>query len=221
MNLTGTQEEAAEAYDIAAIKFRGVNAVTNFDISRYDVDKIIASNTLPTGEVARRNKEIREPVEAAIEYNIAPQQNEECVQDGRTVNASDWNMMLYNSPQQQNVSLESLQDKTLNIGNYQKPTFSVALHDVFGNDSMNVSQAVLQDESNKLDSHISNPSSLVTSLGSSREGSPDKTGASMVFTAKPATMATTKFLIPAGNHVNPCISTSMAHLPVYAAWNDT
>ncbi|CAA0410424.1 unnamed protein product [Arabidopsis thaliana] len=43
-----TQEEAAEAYDIAAIKFRGLNAVTNFDISRYDV-KSIASCNLPVG----------------------------------------------------------------------------------------------------------------------------------------------------------------------------
>ncbi|CAA7062414.1 unnamed protein product [Microthlaspi erraticum] len=43
-----TQEEAAEAYDIAAIKFRGLNAVTNFDISRYDV-KSIATCNLPVG----------------------------------------------------------------------------------------------------------------------------------------------------------------------------
>jgi len=43
-----TQEEAAEAYDIAAIKFRGLNAVTNFDMSRYDVDSILNSD-LPVG----------------------------------------------------------------------------------------------------------------------------------------------------------------------------
>uniref|UniRef100_A0A0E0LE82 AP2/ERF domain-containing protein n=1 Tax=Oryza punctata TaxID=4537 RepID=A0A0E0LE82_ORYPU len=46
-----TQEEAAEAYDIAAIKFRGLNAVTNFDMSRYDVDSILNSD-LPVGGAA-------------------------------------------------------------------------------------------------------------------------------------------------------------------------
>ncbi|XAR51167.1 hypothetical protein NMG60_11005722 [Bertholletia excelsa] len=50
-----TQEEAAEAYDIAAIKFRGLNAVTNFDISRYDV-KSIASSNLPVGGVNGKSK---------------------------------------------------------------------------------------------------------------------------------------------------------------------
>ncbi|KAI3990556.1 hypothetical protein MKX01_022856 [Papaver californicum] len=45
-----TQEEAAEAYDIAAIKFRGLNAVTNFDMSRYDV-KSIANSNLPIGGI--------------------------------------------------------------------------------------------------------------------------------------------------------------------------
>ncbi|XP_073001791.1 AP2-like ethylene-responsive transcription factor AIL5 [Typha latifolia] len=49
-----TQEEAAEAYDIAAIKFRGLNAVTNFDMSRYDVDSILNSD-LPIGGVSTKS----------------------------------------------------------------------------------------------------------------------------------------------------------------------
>ncbi|KAJ6987404.1 AP2-like ethylene-responsive transcription factor BBM2 [Populus alba x Populus x berolinensis] len=52
-----TQEEAAEAYDIAAIKFRGLNAVTNFDMNRYDVNSIMESSTLPIGGAAKRLKE--------------------------------------------------------------------------------------------------------------------------------------------------------------------
>ncbi|KAL4591454.1 hypothetical protein LXL04_004420 [Taraxacum kok-saghyz] len=53
-----TEEEAAEAYDIAAIKFRGLSAVTNFDMSRYDVKSILESNTLPIGGgAAKRLKE--------------------------------------------------------------------------------------------------------------------------------------------------------------------
>ncbi|KAJ1273237.1 hypothetical protein BS78_06G263900 [Paspalum vaginatum] len=46
-----TEEEAAEAYDIAAIKFRGLNAVTNFEIGRYNVESIINSN-LPIGSMS-------------------------------------------------------------------------------------------------------------------------------------------------------------------------
>ncbi|KZV49781.1 hypothetical protein F511_07332 [Dorcoceras hygrometricum] len=50
-----TEEEAAEAYDIAAIKFRGVNAVTNFEMSRYNIEAINRSS-LPIGGTAKRLK---------------------------------------------------------------------------------------------------------------------------------------------------------------------
>lgn len=53
--MTATEEEAAEAYDIAAIKFRGLNAVTNFEMSRYDVEAI-ANSSLPIGGTAKRLK---------------------------------------------------------------------------------------------------------------------------------------------------------------------
>ncbi|GAV70070.1 AP2 domain-containing protein, partial [Cephalotus follicularis] len=50
-----TEEEAAEAYDIAAIKFRGINAVTNFEMNRYDVEAI-SKSALPIGGAAKRLK---------------------------------------------------------------------------------------------------------------------------------------------------------------------
>ncbi|XP_073126710.1 AP2-like ethylene-responsive transcription factor AIL6 [Henckelia pumila] len=50
-----TEEEAAEAYDIAAIKFRGANAVTNFEMSRYDTEAI-GNSSLPVGGTAKRLK---------------------------------------------------------------------------------------------------------------------------------------------------------------------
>nr|CAD1819958.1 unnamed protein product [Ananas comosus var. bracteatus] len=63
----GTQEEAAEAYDIAAIKFRGLNAVTNFDMSRYDVKSILESSTLPIGGAAKRLKDVSEHTEESVD----------------------------------------------------------------------------------------------------------------------------------------------------------
>ncbi|KZV37312.1 hypothetical protein F511_16461 [Dorcoceras hygrometricum] len=69
-----TQEEAAEAYDIAAIKFRGLSAVTNFEINRYDVKSILESNTLPIGSAAKRLKDA-ENQEAALEIQWSEQGN--------------------------------------------------------------------------------------------------------------------------------------------------
>ncbi|CAK8539606.1 unnamed protein product [Lathyrus sativus] len=69
-----TQEEAGEAYDIAAIKFRGENAVTNFDITRYDVEKIIANSNLLSSEEARRNKKVDDDGIISTEEAINPMQ---------------------------------------------------------------------------------------------------------------------------------------------------
>ncbi|CAK7347381.1 unnamed protein product [Dovyalis caffra] len=205
-----TQEEAAEAYDIAAIKFRGVNAVTNFNITRYDVDRIMASNTLLAGELARRNRDTESSIEA-IDYNTSTQNNG----------------VLYQSQQEQpNARGESLDQKSTSAGNYRSSSFSVAMQDLIGIDhSVNSNQPVL-DESAKLGTRLSNPPSLVTSLSSSREASPDRTGTPMLF-AKPPLAS--KFISPttsvtpwfqAAAQLRPA-AISLAHLPVFAAWNDT
>lgn len=72
--VSATEEEAAEAYDIAAIKFRGVNAVTNFEMSRYDVEAI-ANSALPIGGAAKRLKLSLEPDQKPC-LNLDPQQTQ-------------------------------------------------------------------------------------------------------------------------------------------------
>ncbi|XP_027355869.1 AP2-like ethylene-responsive transcription factor ANT [Abrus precatorius] len=223
-----TQEEAAEAYDVAAIKFRGVSAVTNFDISRYDVERIMASNTLLAGELARRNKDSDLRTEA-IDYNIGvtSQNNVDAVQ-ARNNNEKDsqWKMALFNHHSQQQSN--GCDQKTINCGNYRNSALSVALQDLIGIDSAGSGQPML-DESSKIGTHFSNPSSLVTSLSSSREPSPDKTGPSLLFPKPPmeakivnpiVTGVSSWFPSPAVQ-MRPASAIALSHLPVFAAWNDT
>ncbi|CAN1289560.1 AP2-like ethylene-responsive transcription factor CRL5 [Linum perenne] len=235
-----TQEEAAESYDIAAIKFRGSNAVTNFDITRYDVEKIMASNTLLAGELARRsNKDLDTSInnpQAAIGYltttsdnnNISPQNNNNNnnnmnSSNGNVTSLSEWNVMLYGSNNQ--VGLESGRNNV----RVSSAASSSPFHDLIGMDSISSGQV---DMAAKLGPHstCSNPSSLVTSLSSSREGSPDKvntssSSAAMLFAKPPlaSNYVSTASLstIPPWFQANQAAAAiSMANLPVFASWND-
>ncbi|XP_010930158.1 AP2-like ethylene-responsive transcription factor BBM2 [Elaeis guineensis] len=100
-----TQEEAAEAYDIAAIKFRGLNAVTNFDMSRYDVKSILESSTLPIGGAAKRLKDVSEHTEASVDGrrtdddNLASQLTDGISSYGSHVHHHGWPPMAYQQAQ--------------------------------------------------------------------------------------------------------------------------
>ncbi|KAE8657042.1 AP2-like ethylene-responsive transcription factor ANT [Hibiscus syriacus] len=219
-----TQEDAAEAYDIAAIKFRGATAVTNFDIGRYNVERIMASSTLLAAELARRNKETDSSNEVG-DYNTPRLSIGETFQTlVNRGNVSDWKMVLHQTPQLQPRPIvdgfESLVPESMNNENDRDATFSAALHGV---DSV-VSSQPMVNESTKLGSHYSNSSSLVTSVSNSRDGSPDKPRSSMLFARPPSA---SKFVTPT-NGVSWFPSTSMrpgapsmAHLSLFAAWTDT
>ncbi|CAI8599376.1 unnamed protein product [Vicia faba] len=211
-----TQEEAAEAYDVAAIKFRGSNAVTNFDISKYDVEKIMASNTLLSGEHARRIKQNvpRIDVHENNDTNtkVTSQNNIGEADQARNSNESNdskWKMVS-NGCDQKNSA-----------GNYKNSDFSMSLQDLVGIESVGLV------DSTKIGAHFSNPSSLVTSLSSSREASPDKTGPSQLF---PKPSMETKigsnigvsswFPSQVTTQMRPTSSINLSHFPVFAAWND-
>ncbi|KAI4315101.1 hypothetical protein L6164_027947 [Bauhinia variegata] len=202
-----TQEEAAEAYDIAAIKFRGLNAVTNFDISRYDVEKIMASSTLLSGELAKRHREIDIQNEV-INHNHNPSTYDE-KQEGIGIlshkscdSQSEWKMAPYQSSQ-----LVDHNHNPTRVDTYRTQSFSMGLD--------NMIQGHIEDSTNMGCSHMSNPSSLVSSLNNSREGSPDKTNLPML---SGISDVNTNSWAPSP-HLRPALS--LPQVPVFASWADS
>ncbi|GAV78334.1 AP2 domain-containing protein [Cephalotus follicularis] len=72
-----TQEEAAAAYDMAAIEYRGANAVTNFDISNY-MDSFKKEGN-PTVQSPTESEEAGRQSKAQVEQQQKTQQEEEIV----------------------------------------------------------------------------------------------------------------------------------------------
>ncbi|CAN1317279.1 AP2-like ethylene-responsive transcription factor CRL5 [Linum perenne] len=212
-----TQEEAAEAYDVAAIKFRGMNAVTNFDITRYDVERIMASNTLLSGESARRIKDTlaATTMNNNSSYNAAEALVLPYSHDHRE--PSELKMVVYH--QHQNKSSDHCNQSFPSMGQEE------SLIDI-NNISVVHNQHQEVEESSKI--QVSNASSLETSLNSSREVSPHPSGA-----------ASAKLLIGGGssdhsssNSANTSSSwiasapqlrpaaVPLPQMPVFAAWTD-
>lgn len=195
-----TQEEAAEAYDVAAIKFRGTNAVTNFNISKYDVEKIMGSNALLAGEQARRNKiELIEALEEAPNLITGTIAN---------------NATIANTDNSDNANATPVEWKMVCIDD--TPSFTLGLQDLVGLEMASPSPSPTQ----KLGSaaHFSSASSLVTSLNSSREGSPDENMSSSTL----SNSMSLPWFAPAAQlrPVAAAAAIPVAHFPVFAAWND-
>ncbi|KAM1096686.1 hypothetical protein TB1_013457 [Malus domestica] len=62
-----TEEQAARAYDIGAIRTKGTDAATNFDVSENDVNSILQSEKLPIGEGASKSLKFASSVDDFIQ----------------------------------------------------------------------------------------------------------------------------------------------------------
>ncbi|KAE8664681.1 Ethylene-responsive transcription factor WRI1 [Hibiscus syriacus] len=76
-----TQEEAAAAYDMAALEYRGANAVTNFEVSRY-IERLKQKGILSLDQPQGQSTESAEarPIEPE-EIEPPPQQQQQGVEE--------------------------------------------------------------------------------------------------------------------------------------------
>lgn len=168
----------------------------------------MASSNLLSIELARRNKEV---VDITTTQYIDPLNNS-------TQEAMQKNMILYQSSQQQ----QQLQQNQPRIDNERT-------HQSFSSVSLdNMSHQEVPDEANKMRTHLSNASSLATSLSSSREGSPADRSNLQNLSGIPS--SSSKLLVttvsnsnmnswdPSQHHLRPALS--LPQMPVFAAWTD-
>lgn len=169
------------------------------------MEKIIASDNLLSSEQAKRNREKEDGTrnEAFVDQNPCTYEHAK----ETIVIQKSCKMVPDLSPQQLDQNPPRIESCR---------TFSTALDNIFHQEV---------EESSNMGTHLSNPSSLVTSLSSSREESPDKTSLPMLF-GMPSTVSKLFTNIPTSDEDSWELSSNLRpalalpQMPIFASWTD-
>lgn len=174
--------------------------MTNFNITRYNVEKIMACDTLLAGDLARRDREIG--------FCSRPSNHNSPMVEGLG------DIFLHHRNIHDEPSQET-EKQQLHIGYHMAQSSSDATVD--NNELAGNLECSAAEDPGKIGMQFSNSSSMDTSLSVSQEGSPERN----VVPMSSGKVSPSNGLSTMQRNPSPLIhDIDMPHLPVFASWTD-